>query len=336
MKKELIDQLKENLNSLKQYNERELIRRSDWGEIHFESVKTFIELALSIANNLLRLPLEHLPDQTLQEITGHIPSVVELFKKIDEFSLEGTPKPESESICSELIEKTETLHYSSFSSIPYLLYKHGDIEEDSNRLNQMIGDFKVKLKDTDTFCTGKKEEIQEIVEVTRAAAATTGVAIFTQEFHEESLSLEKRSTKWLWATALAAVVTLCVAIYFICTKDIDSANLNISYIIGKVTVIAILFTCSLWCGRIYRALIHQSTINKHRALSLKTFQAFVKATDDPYIKDAVLMAATKAIFSNVSTGFVGQPHDHDSGVNFVEFGKSGENVANVATNVTKT
>lgn len=103
--------------------------------------------------------------------------------------------------------------------------------------------------------------------------------------------------------------------------------------VSKITIIAVLFTGTVWCGRIYRALIHQATINRHRALSLKTFQAFVKATEDPRVQDAVLMAATKAVFGNVPTGLVEQSRsDQDPSVQFVEIGKSAaEKMADTAS-----
>ena len=89
------------------------------------------------------------------------------------------------------------------------------------------------------------------------------------------------------------------------------------------TTIAVLFSATIWCGRICRDLKHQSTINQHRALSLKTFQAFVEATNDDRIKDSVLMSASRAIFGRMKTGFVSERGlEHDPEVNFLEIGHS--------------
>ena len=73
------------------------------------------------------------------------------------------------------------------------------------------------------------------------------------------------------------------------------------------------------------------TVNKHRALSLKTFEAFAKSSEDKYVKDAVLMAATRTVFGNVPTGLVEERSNQESGVNFVEFGRAAsETVADQA------
>ena len=91
-----------------------------------------------------------------------------------------------------------------------------------------------------------------------------------------------------------------------------------------------LFTGTLWCGRIYRALLHQAATNKHRALSLQTFRAFVEATEDENVKDAVLLSATRAIFASIPTGFVDQKAvPDDSSIKVVELAKTaGKNLAN--------
>ena len=123
-----------------------------------------------------------------------------------------------------------------------------------------------------------------------------------------------------------ALLTLASAIgSFFWPSLPDDANgwATLRHVVAKVSVIAMLFTGTVWCGRIYRALTHQRSINRHRALSLKTFQAFVKATDDPATRDAVLMAATKSIFANVPTGFVEErTADRDASVNVFDVGRS--------------
>lgn len=101
---------------------------------------------------------------------------------------------------------------------------------------------------------------------------------------------------------------------------------------SKAAIIAVLFTGTVWCGRIYRALAHQATVNRHRALSLKTFQAFVKSTEDPLVRDSVLAAATKTVFGVVPTGLVDHTGGEESGVKFVEFGRSSGNVAGTVAN----
>ena len=50
--------------------------------------------------------------------------------------------------------------------------------------------------------------------------------------------------------------------------------------------------------------MHLYTVNKHRENSLKTFQSFVKSTEDKKIQDVILTQATKAIFEVGDSGYL--------------------------------
>ena len=124
-----------------------------------------------------------------------------------------------------------------------------------------------------------------------------------------------------------AVLTVATAFWFATRPEasqIASDGLEaLKYVVNRGAILAVLFTGTVWCGRIYRALTHQATINRHRALSLKTFEAFVRSTNDERIRDSVLMAVTRTIFGQVPTGLVSDSGaGQESGVNFVEIGRS--------------
>lgn len=72
----------------------------------------------------------------------------------------------------------------------------------------------------------------------------------------------------------------------------------------KLVVLAVLLSATIWCGRNYKALKHLATVNRHRALSIQTLQAFSAAASDVQVKDAVLLEATRAVFGNVPTGYI--------------------------------
>ena len=202
----------------------------------------------------------------------------------------------------------------------------------------MLSEAKAELDDLKTYAAKTRQEVNEIVAQIREASASAGVAIFTHEFDQEAGKLAMVSKKWLWAVIVLALLTSIAALgsfYWPSLSDDANSWATLRHVVAKVSVIAILFTGTIWCGRIYRALTHQRSINRHRALSLKTFQAFVKATDDPATRDAVLMAATKSIFGNVPTGFVDERGVAHTSVNVLEIGKSA-NKAMPARGVEKT
>ena len=96
----------------------------------------------------------------------------------------------------------------------------------------------------------------------------------------------------------------------------------------KLVVLAMLFTATLWCGNVCRALLHQAAVNEHRGLSVSTLQAFVAASDDPRTRDAVLLEATRAVFARAATGYVAEDGEQQGeGIRFIEIGKAVGNAA---------
>lgn len=329
LREDHINELQEQLLTITRHSSTELVSRSqDWGPINFEKAQPDIDLALSIGRDLSDLPVEFLTENVASQIISYVPEVAQCLDEIDEFSIEGGGDPGSnrDELCDRLRQCTEQLQEVAGPAIPYLAYRRGDITENIARLEGTLDAAKTTYDDAEKWVAEKQGEVEDVVRAAREAAASVGVATFTQEFDQEAEGLTKRSKNWLRATACFGVATVGSAVgsYFWPSVSLEAgAWETLRNVVSKVTVIAVLFTSTVWCGRIYRALIHQATVNKHRALSLRTFRAFVEATEDEYVRDAVLMAATKAVFGTVPTGLVDQKSVvEEPAVNFVEFGKS--------------
>ena len=75
----------------------------------------------------------------------------------------------------------------------------------------------------------------------------------------------------------------------------------------KIIVISLIYFAAIWASRNYRAHRHLNVVNSHRQNALMTFQTFVKAAgdEDKETKNAVLLEATRCIFSPTSTGYLG-------------------------------
>lgn len=311
-------ELTDTLNALLEYKNKDLIRRPGWGNVNFEDVENDIEYVLFMASELSEFPIEYFTNTAAKNISDKIGNIIQILINIDGFPFEGgsgDPKSDKDTICSALVHHIEEFQTHVHCNISYLLYKHRGMKE--------IEEVRKIYRDAGESIASKEKELKKIIDVARQAAPAGAAVTFTEDFIEESKKLSSRSKKWLFATAGFAVATIISAVSY--WPEISPAvnELNtLRNIVSKATVIAVFFTGTIWCGRIYRALIHQVSVNRHRALSLKTFQAFVRATDDPYVRDAVLMAATKTVFANVPTGLVSQSgQTQDTGVNFVEFGK---------------
>ena len=337
----MIDRQTENelyskLEQLLEYDVENLIGRKEWGSINFEEVRKHIEFAMYFADFLSNTSLEHITNSAAEKILLHVSTLVELLGKIDNFSLEsGDLGTNRNKICSKLRSNIEHIFDEAVTIVPYIAFRADAFFANLETLHNQFTEVQASQRLTLKLLKDKEDEADQIVSNIRVAAASAGVATFTEEFNNEVSNLRKQSKNWLLCTGIFTGLTVLTSILFIFFNPLSNQAGEwdvLPNLVSKIALVVVLFTCTIWCGRIYRSLVHQATVNRHRALSLKTFQAFASATSDPYVKDSVLMAATKTIFASVPTGFVEQIEGQEQAVNFVRFGKSaGENILDDVT-----
>lgn len=320
-KHQLIESLKKSLAELAAFKDKELISRSDWGAINFKDIQTDVEMVCNLVSALQSLPVEYLPENALSQIVETNKQILPQFQGIDAFSLTSNGDPNSRR--SNLITHFHTASDNFYSRvglwIPFLAYQKGDIAENIKRLTSAIDEAEVKADASLSAIAAKEKEAEDIITRAREASADAGVAVFTQDFQNESDLNSAIAKKWLWATIVFAGLTLVVAILLYFFEDLGDINKTqlISKLASKVIGISVLFTATMWCGKIYKSLRHLSIVNKHRAIGLRTFRAFSSAASDTRTKDAVLMETTHSIFANSATGLVTETAT-DSDANIIQ------------------
>jgi hypothetical protein len=78
---------------------------------------------------------------------------------------------------------------------------------------------------------------------------------------------------------------------------------------AKAIVLSVFYYWFIIALKSYRANEHMRLAYDQKRNALTTFKAFVDAADEKQTKDAVLLAATHAIFTMVPTGFVDDAPD---------------------------
>ncbi len=239
------------------------------------------------------------------------------FKQLDTFSLSETGSNPND-LRDEIVQKFKHGLQNMLNLIgpwlPLLALRAGNTEslitgmkassEDATKILQKIEETKKQVEErlTDT---------ENTLQAARAAAGKEGAAVFTDKFDKEASSAENRNKKWLGATITLAASALVLTIVFILLGlfGVDEAPANsweAVYRIGwRVIVISILFSAAVWSGRIVLANMHLASVNRHRAVSLQTLQAFHQAAEDAVAKDAVVLEAARAVYENVPSGYIG-------------------------------
>lgn len=315
----------ESIDKALSFRENDLISRSQWGSITFENARSDLDRIFTILSHLKLLPLEHLTDQAITQINNQLAEVIKHLEAIDDFNIEQANPPQvRDSLVTGVHQQADQFYTVATPWIPFLAYQKGDVSQNIEALTKSVQDANSIVQGAKNDIQNKHEEIEGIITKAREASAAAGAAVFTQDFLRESTTLETSASQWLKATAFLAIITAIAAgaMWYWVEPGLDNSQL-LQKFGSKVAVLAVLFTATLWCGRIYRALMHQATTNKHRALSLQTFQAFSSAAADIQTKEAVLLETTKAIFSLSPSGYIeskGSGNEQD--IRIVEFAKS--------------
>ena len=317
----------------------DLTHNKDWGSINFDSAKFHFESIYEICNTFQNLPIEKLPLRIINEILEKTNSITELIRKIQEFKIDNDSRHPAE-IRDEYLEEINIVSdefYSCSKHIPFLAYQNGEVQDNIKEIKKIISDLNALLQKVKNDTDKQAREIDKTVKATKDAAASVGVAHFSDDFKAEADDASKSSKYWLLATICLYSFLFVFAIYcffFDTMVFTDTANI-IQHVSSKVLIILILLVGAVWCGDQYKTLKHQQTENKFRYNGLRTFQAFVAATEDSNVRDAVLMETTKSIFRNNSTGYIKSDNynNSDSGVKIVEVVKnSAQTIASATKN----
>lgn len=278
-----------------------------WGSINFELAKEDLSSIYSLCNHLLSLPVSILPEAAADKIIDSLTKCGQTVTKIKEFNIEnGSPTGTRDQIITEVKTHSEQLLNNTKEWVPFLAYQKGDVQKNIEELSGAVNEAKGILENASKEAASTKKAIDKIVTAAREASASAGVAVFTKDFSDQADSLNGEAKRWLIAAGILATSTLIAALIFLFVPiDVTKSKAQIfQYLTSKIVLFVVLITSTIWCGRIYKALKHQVTVNSHRANALKTFQAFVSAAADESTRDAVLLETTNSIFSSSPSGYL--------------------------------
>lgn len=286
-------------------DKRLLIQRTEWGSIDFSAAAGDIDSIYEIVSILRDLPLSRLPSNAITDIANVLDQVWVWIERNNNFSLgEGSPADARNNIVNNLAAVQQQLYVTTHQWIPFLAYLKGDIPAQLGQITTSVSQAGQAKGDFDKYLTDQRGELDRIIQATREASAEAGVGQFTQDFANEAESRETDAGTWLTRSTWAAVTTLAAATaFFLFRPDLNGAAL-VQYTTSKLVILAMLIAITAWCAGNYKANKHQAAVSRHKAHALKTFQAFVQASDNPAIKDAVLLETTRSIFTHAQTGFL--------------------------------
>lgn len=303
----------------------QLITNTDWGKINFEGCRSELVRTFDMLNQFKLLPVRLLPDNIFQQIITTLQPLKATLDQIRSFSIEqGNPTGARDQLIAQFRSQADSFFGAAHLYIPYLAYQKGDVQKNINELTQSVEQASGLVVGAKQEIKKQQEEIGNIIVAAREAAASVGVAHFSADFTSEATEQERTAKNWLIATAALALVTLLVAFGVVFIHiDKDATTSQIAQLFtSKIVILGLMFTATIWCGRLYKAAKHLATINKHRSNALRTFQAFTKAASDDAVRNAVLMETTKSIFAITPSGYLDGEVPSDGGLKIIEIVKN--------------
>lgn len=292
-----IDNIEKISTEISERQKEDLIRRRELGtELSFKKGEELFDGVFDMVQLIETAPLNRLPIDDLNALGNQLKALNNQLDNISNFDASTqNPTNERNKLLNQLDDRyREILHLVS----PVLSFR-GDSDEEIEALRENL---QKQLEEVQN----RRNEIENILESARDASGKIGVSRHSTIFEKESGDNQKIARRWMFGSAIFGFLTIAVAAlftFFVTGPPTDSLTELIRVSGGKLVIISVFYYGLIWCSRNYFANKHNSVVNKHRQNALDTFETFVNATDDPEIKDAVLIEATESIFSFRSSGY---------------------------------
>lgn len=305
------------LAKLAEIKPQDLVREDVLGrDLSFATGVPYFTRNLRLFQDLAESNLDTVPHPQLNTLTSLAKQALEQFEQVKSFSLQkypNNPTGQRDTLITSIREAYDGYFNHIAPIIAYSVRKGTDFQRLEDEARQAVDALKGVVADQEVARKAMLGELEGTLEKVRRAAQEVGVAQHAIHFKQEAEEHRQASFNWLISTAVLASVTIILAgisfFYYLDRAVILTVPQSIELALFKIVIFTVLFTATLWSSRNYRAHRHNFVINKHRQNALSTFETFAKAAGDDQTKAAVLLQATKSIFSTQSSGYVTQDNE---------------------------
>lgn len=185
-----------------------------------------------------------------------------------------------------------------------------DYEDTAERSSMILSEADNSLKDLIQTTHEKTYKLEEdanaVIQAARKVAAEKAVAPYTHSFHNAARKWKIQAIMWLTFTGATLIATGLWAYNGLTGQAPALSNITemIQYFSARVLITLLLVSAIWWSAKQFRIAKHQQTTNQHKADALRSFEAFIEATNSPDVRDAVILQTTQTIFGQQPTGYL--------------------------------
>ena len=295
-------------------NTNDFVKRAHWRGINLDNIKEDIETVRWLVHEIQRLPLDIISEIVIEETYQNLSKIKNILQEIGNFYIKernGESASWQINISSHFKETLRQVIHTASPRFPLLVLRYGGIDNWTAKAQDAVSDITNMLQSIEGHIEERKKEIDQAVQTARTTAGGAGAKEFTEEFLREAKKARNRSRIWLVVTGALSAFALFIPLaiifdWFGLGTAPDNPWEALYQFGGRVLVISTLFYIVVWSGRIALANMHLENVNRHRAVSLQTLQAFHEAAENSAVKDAVVLEAARAVYENVPSGYIGR------------------------------
>lgn len=308
MSQDHVKEIKECIKEFFELKNNNLVFKPEWGDLNFKDIENILNTIEEHLEDINSLPIEKLPTRDLNNLVETLQSLINFSAQINVFKVSQENATTIRDKLKNNFFGAATNFLNFITSIMGFLHFYRDkiAEKDWNKKF-------AKITQVVDASEKKGEELNKILAGARQASVETGAASFSKSFDEEAKKLKRISWVWLALTIILVLITY----YVISTiweevksipQDFFTENNYLfkafQFTILRIIILSLPISGMWWCARQYKILGHLATLSRHRALSLNTLNSFLNATEDPEIKNAILLEVSRAVFQAGQTGFL--------------------------------
>ena len=296
-------------------------QQTDYVDVTWKPVIPLFEAMLDLAKRLHNNIPNDLPEEVLSAAEEQLRESKNKFDSIFEYELTG----DKNDAIKQIQDFTDQLRqqYNSFFRVivPILSYSmtSDKIVEQADRLGKLMERAEHEINERLETFSELQSKIEKMIKPAALAAQAT-------HFEDEALKNRTNAVGWLILIGFIFFFGIIFAVEYLnpltwsdeikdmaLKLDLDLKNNFQSFVISlgivRVVIFSIIFFIVAWAARNFRAERHNAVVNRHRALAIRTYEAFVNEDVSDTVRAAILDRVTQTIFSPMPSGHLGGEKD---------------------------
>ena len=294
----------------------EVLKRSDLSTFSFEFVHQDLLVVHSMLREILKSSRESLLSLSwddLQEVSVNLQKFFDWTQQIKSFQIgSSNPREIHDNLLQSISDFCSSVKTFFRPIIPYLsLNRITQLETQVNEtVVTAVGKLNAETGKAAKDNAERQQEFEGLKTNMENLLAEETVSQYKAVFSDQAAQHRKWAGRWLVSAGSAGLATIGILLCFFLLPvfEIEDTNKWSSILQNLFTKGFLLSPIFVWLNRSiknYTAQKHLEVINTHRQNALETFDTFVAAAgDNTETRDAVLLAATGAIFDANHTGYM--------------------------------